>query len=201
MSTLILASTSAARRALMDSLGLPYRAVAPGVSEQLPGDVDASTAVLRLAHLKAAAVFQREPGSLVIGADQLVELEGAVHGKAADRTEAKSQLQRLSGRTHRIHTGVCLLGPGIDERAEEITHLTMYPLEATEIERYLDCGEWLGCAGSYRIEGQGQALFSRIEGDRSNVQGLPMVLLVRLLRRAGVAFFPSDGQSGRGRRR
>ncbi len=193
MIDLLLASTSPARRALLDSLKLSYRVVAPDVVEELPESIDASSAVRLLAHRKAAAVQRQHPSALVIGGDQLVSFEGTILRKPRDRDEARRQLQRLSSQTHEIHTAVCLLGPGIDERGSEVTRLTMYPLGSEEVERYLDLQEWRGCAGSYRVEGAGQALFSSIDGDRTNVQGLPMVLLVRLLRRAGVLFFYSDG--------
>ncbi len=189
MSELILASSSPARRELMDSLRLPYRVLSPKVDERVPRGVSASEIVRELAYRKAVAVCSRHPRALVIGADQVASGFGKLLRKPASRSEARRQLQRLSGRAHQILTGVCLLGPGIDERHVEVSRLTMYPISADELERYLDLGEWRGCAGGYRIESAGQALFARIEGDRTNVQGLPMVLLVRLLRKAGVAFF------------
>jgi septum formation protein len=186
---LILASTSSARRALMDALHIPYRAVAPGVDEQVPPGTLVRDAVAQLAERKAQAVRARFPDALVIGCDQLVSLDGEALGKPANRERAKAQLERLSGRAHQIVTGLCLVGPGVHERHVEETRLTLYPLSEGELERYLDLGEWEGCAGSYRVESAGQALFSSIEGDRTNVQGLPMVPLVRLLRQTGWQFF------------
>ena len=186
---LILASTSSARRALMDGLALPYRAEAPGVDEDVPPTLSAREAVLLLAERKARAVQQRHPGAWVLGADQLVEVDGEVIAKPATREAARAQLGKLLGRTHAICTGVCLLGPGHAARAVEVAQLTFYPVGPEELERYLDTGEWEGCAGSYRVEGQGQALLRALEGDRSNVQGLPMLTVVRMLRDAGFAFF------------
>jgi septum formation protein len=190
MSSLILASTSSARRALMDGLGLPYRAEAPGVEEDVSPTLSAREAVQVLAARKARAVHARHPEAWVLGADQLVEVEGEVLSKPADRETARRQLGRLLGHTHDICTGVCLLGPGghIAE-ALEVSRLTFYPVGPEELERYLELGEWQGCAGSYRIEGAGQALLARLEGDRTNVQGLPMLTVVRMLREAGFSFF------------
>ncbi len=188
-SELILGSTSDARRALMDAVGVPYRVVAPGVDEDLPQGMGVADAVSTLAFRKAQAVHARNPDALVIGCDQLVSLDGEALGKPSDRDQARAQLKMLSGRSHEIVTGLCLLGPGVREQYVEETRLTLYRLAEDELERYLDLGEWEGCAGSYRVEGAGQALFSSIHGDRTNVQGLPMVLLVRLLRHVGWQFF------------
>ncbi len=190
MSPLILASTSSARRALMDGLGIPYRAESPGVDEDVSPTLSARQAVQALAARKARAVHARHPEAWVLGADQLVEVEGEVLGKPADRDAARRQLGKLLGHTHDICTGVCLVGPGghIAE-ALEVSRLTFYPVAPEELEKYLDLGEWQGCAGSYRIEGAGQALLARLEGDRTNVQGLPMLTVVRMLREAGFSFF------------
>jgi len=190
MSELILASTSSARRALMDGLGLPYRAEAPGVDEAVSPHLSAEEAVRELASRKAHAVQRRHPEAWVLGADQLVEVGGEILSKPEDRGAARAQLGKLLGRTHAIHTGVCLVGPGghVSEAAET-ARLTFHALAADELERYLDLEEWVGCCGSYRVEGAGQALLERLDGDRANVQGLPMVTVVRLLRRAGFRFF------------
>lgn len=186
---LILASTSSARRALMDSLRVPYEAVAPGVEEDVPAGTAAPDAVAMLALRKARAVQQRFPEALVLGADQLVTVDGELLGKPADRAAARRQLQRLSGRTHEIVTGLALLGPGVDERAVDVVRMTLFPLPPEEIERYLATGEWEGCAGGYRVEAAGQALFAEIGGDRTSVQGLPMLQVVRMLRKVGFPFF------------
>jgi septum formation protein len=197
VSGLILASTSSARRALMDGLGLPYRAVPPEVDEQVPEGTPGLRAVELLAERKARAVLARHPEALVIGSDQLVLIDGEALGKPADRAAAREQLLRLSGRRHQIATGLCLVGRmgrgELFERCVEVAELELYPLESAELERYLDLEEWRGCAGGYRVEGAGQALFARIEGDRTGVQGLPMVRLVSLLRKAGLAFFVGAG--------
>lgn len=190
MRPLILASTSSFRRALMDGLGLPYRAEGPGVDEDVSPTLSAREAVQLLAARKAKAVHARHPESWVIGADQLVQVGAEVLAKPANRDEARQQLKKLLGHTHDICTGVCLLGPGGHvAEALEVSRLTFYPVSEEELERYLDLGEWEGCAGSYRVESAGQALLAKLDGDRTNVQGLPMLTVVRMLREAGFSFF------------
>jgi septum formation protein len=174
----------------MSALGLPYDVEIPGVDEHVSPTLSAREAVRELAARKARAVHARHPDAWVLGADQLVEVEGETLAKPANRDAARKQLGKLLGRTHDICTGVCLMGPGgYMAEAVEVARLTFYPLSAEELERYLDLGEWQGCAGSYRVESAGQALLQRLEGDRTNVQGLPMMTVVRLLREAGFRFF------------
>lgn len=187
MQPLVLASTSPARQALLRALGLPFLAVAPGVDESLPPGTGVEEAVRLLAERKARAVAALRPEALVLAADQLGELDGRPFGKPANREAARLQLRALSGRTHRLLTGVCLVGAGKEETVVEEAQLTLFTLADAEVEAYLDTGEWQGCAGSYRVEGRGQALFARIEGDRTCVQGLPMQAVVRLLRGRGIA--------------
>ena len=192
-SELLLASTSPARRALMDGLGLPYRAVAPEVEEEVAPGTLPHHAVALLAERKARAVAARHPLALVIGADQLVAFEGRALGKPPDEAAARRQLLSLRGATHDILTGLCVVGPGFLSNEVDAARLTVLPLSDEEVEGYLALGEWRGCAGAYRVEGRGQALFARLEGDRTAIQGLPMQRVVRSLREAGVAFFPRPG--------
>ena len=189
MPELILASTSPARRALMDGLHLPYRCEAPGVNELVTPGLALREAVQELAQRKARAVHAKHPEAWVMGADQLAGVGGLTLGKPSNREAARKQLKLLLGRPHQIVTGVCLVGPDREVLDVEVAELTLYPLPDAELERYLDTGEWEGCAGGYRIEGRGQALMARIDGDRTNVQGLPMVPVVRMLRGAGFTFF------------
>lgn len=190
MPELILASTSPARRALMDALGLPYRAVAPQVDEVLEPRTPPRAAVAELAERKARAVAERFSDAWVIGSDQLVEVDAEALGKPADREQARRQLRRILDRDHHIVTGLCLLGHGQRHVHVEATRLRFHPLSDAELERYLDLGEWEGCAGSYRIEGAGMGLLAEIEGELTNVRGMPMIVLVRLLREVGIPFFP-----------
>jgi septum formation protein len=188
-SELVLASTSPARKSLLTSLGLPFRAETPGVDEHVGPGTSTRAAVAMLAERKARAVLSRWPQALVIGADQLVDLDGRALGKPANRHAAREQLKSLAGRSHEILTGVCVVGPGYFSCEVDVAKLRLFELSDAELERYVALGEWEGCAGGYRVEGRGAALFANIEGDRTSVQGLPLPLLVRLLREAGVQFF------------
>lgn len=184
---LILASTSAARRALMDALGVEYQAAAPGVDEEVPPGTRPEDATRMLARRKAEAVAGRAAGALVLGSDQLVDLDGRALGKPEDEAAALGQLRSLAGRSHRIVTAVCLLGPGVELEEVDVVTMTMFPLSEEELRRYVGTGEWRGCAGGYRVESRGQALFQDVQGDRTSVQGLPMLRVVRMLRQAGFA--------------
>jgi len=188
-SELVLASTSPARRALMDGLGVPYRVQAPGVDEEVPAALAPQQAVAVLAERKARAVSLQHPQALVIGSDQLVAFQGKALGKPPDATAAAAQLEALAGHTHAIHTALCVVGPGYFALEVDTAKLAIAPLTKGEVDAYVATGEWQGCAGGYRIEGKGQALFDSIDGDRAAIQGLPMARLVRLLREAGVHLF------------
>jgi len=173
----------------MDSLRLPYQAGAPGVDEDVPAGTSATDAVMLLSRRKAEAVADRFPGALVIGADQLVSSGGQVLGKPTHRDGARAQLRTLLGKSHDICTGLCVIAPGQTVHQLDVARVTLFSLSDEELERYLDLGEWEGCAGAYRVEGAGRALFAGLEGDMTSVQGLPLLRLVRILRDLGVPFF------------
>lgn len=189
-SELLLASTSSARRSLMTSLALPFRSVAPGVDEELDPHTPVNHGVALLAERKARAVFSSNPGCLVIGADQLVSVQGRALGKPETADAAREQLRSLRGTTHEILTGLCVVGPAFLVNEVDVARLTVLPLTDREVDAYVATNEWQGCAGGYRVEARGQAIFARIEGDRTAIQGLPMQRVVRILREAGVRFFP-----------
>ena len=189
---LVLASTSAARRLLLERAGLAFEAVSPEVEEVLdrraPGDVQA----MGLARQKALAVAARRPEAIVIGADQVLVIDGETFGKPADESAARAQLARLCGRTHALVTGLCIVPPGRAPIVEcETTPMHVRALSAAEVEAYVATGEWQGCAGGYRVEGRGIGLFERLEGDWTNVLGLPMPRLLGHLRTLGVPLFGS----------
>ncbi len=180
---LVLASTSPFRRALLTASGIPFEAVAPGVEESLEGAPVSAAEGLALA--KAQAVARQRPEAWVVGSDQVLALEGRAFGKPRDRAEARDQLARLAGKTHELVTGVALVGPGRTDVRHDVARLTMRSLTSAQIDRYVDSAEWRGCAGGYRIEGRGILLFDAVEGDWTGIQGLPMLLVGRLLREAG----------------
>jgi septum formation protein len=186
---IVLASTSPYRRAQLERLGLELRAVPPGVDEEvLKGQGLAPRALAeRLAHAKAARVAAREPEAIVIGGDQLVELDGRVMGKPETAANAVAQLALLSGRTHTLVTAIAVLCRGAVERHTDVTRLTMRSLTEAELERYVEADRPLDCAGSYRLESRGIALFERIESeDHSAITGVPLMAVVSILRRLGV---------------
>jgi septum formation protein len=185
---LILASTSPYRRAQLERLGLPFRVVAPVTDESriaAEGRPAEEAALLR-ARDKAAGVALLHPGSTVIGSDQLVDLGGRVLGKPGTRDAAIAQLQSLSGRPHRLITAVAVCRGQQVLQHVDITTLWMRALSRLEIERYVDAERPLDCAGSYKIESRGIALFEKIETlDPSAIVGLPMIGLVTILRTLG----------------
>ena len=178
---LTLASTSPQRRAILEQLRIPFEAVAPEYVEHDLPDADPEELVRRHAEGKARSVA--EPGRRVLGVDTTVVLDGRVYAKAGDREDARRMLGALSGRTHTVVSGVCLLGPGVEVIAVERTDVTFRPVSSDLVETYLASGEWEGRAGAYAIQGLGGRLVERIEGDYLNVVGLPGALLLSLLER------------------
>lgn len=194
MALLVLASTSCARRALFDQVGLAYEAVSPGTAEPLERLADPVAQARAFALEKALAVAARRPEAVVVGADQLLAFEGEAWGKPEDEAQALSQLSRLCGRTHALVTAVAVVAPGREAWvAHEESRLTVRALDEAERRAYVATGEWRGCAGGYRLEGRGLALFERIEGDHTNILGLPMPLLLTRLRALGIPLFPPAG--------
>jgi septum formation protein len=131
-----------------------------------------------------AGLVDANPGTVVLGADTEVVLEGRVLGKPGDEGQARALLEALSGRAHEVLTGVVLLGPGEAEVPERSgiarSTVTFRDLDTATLELYLDSCEWRGRAGSYAIQGLGSILIERLEGDFSNVVGLPVPLLLDL---------------------
>ncbi|AWN53811.1 Maf family nucleotide pyrophosphatase [Methylobacterium sp. 17Sr1-1] len=193
---LLLASTSPTRRMLLGSAGLTVETRAPGVDERA---VEAEAAGLspqnlaeRLAAAKAGAVAARAPDRVVIGADQVLDLDGTVFHKPADRAGAAAHLARLQGRTHALHSAVALaVGGAVADRFVVTARLTMRPLDEAGIAAYLDAAgpAVTGSVGAYQLEGVGIHLFDRIEGDHSTILGLPLLPLLARLRARGLLAF------------
>ena len=187
--TLVLASTSRYRRALLERLGLVHEAVAHRCDEDAykDGSLAPDELARTLARAKAESVRSMHLDSFVIGSDQLLNLDGAVLGKPGTKERANAQLAMLSGRTHRLVTALAVITPdGSLHEHLEVHHMRMRTLRAEEIERYVDVDEPLDCAGSYRIERLGIALFERIDGhDFTAIEGMPLLALSNLLRREG----------------
>ncbi|MDR1647387.1 MAG: Maf family nucleotide pyrophosphatase [Zoogloeaceae bacterium] len=186
---LVLASTSAYRRALLARLGLSFQSANPQTDEAAhPGEAPEALA-LRLAEAKARAVAAEFPGALIIGSDQVAIAEGRLYGKPGTLEKAAAQLAELSGKTVNFFTGLCLLD-NRDGRAHVLgvpTAVTFRKLSAADITAYLRREPAIDCAGSAKSEGLGIALIARMEGSDPNALiGLPLIALCDLLRACGV---------------
>lgn len=186
----ILASTSRYRRALLERLGVAFDAVAPDCDEDAWPELAPRALAVRLAREKASSV--RAPGALVIGSDQVVDLDGEVLGKPGSAAAAEAQLARLAGRSHRLITAVAVVDVdrGVVAEAVDVHTLTMRALDARQIAAYVAHDAPLDCAGSYVFERRGVALFERVEADAETADdtaiiGLPLMKTLRLLRELG----------------
>jgi len=188
---LLLASTSPQRRAILTQLGIPFDVVAPRYEEHDPPEGDATALVCEHARGKAESVAGEAGERPVLGVDTTVVLGGRIYGKPADAGDAERMLEELSGRTHAVVSGLCLIAPGWEVVEAAATLVTFRALTPRDLGLYVASGEWEGRAGGYAIQGLGAALVERVEGDYLNVVGLPGALLVRLLaeRFAGVYGF------------
>ena len=189
--TIILASASPRRAALLNQIRLPFRthpsALGDDGEAQLAGET-AEAYARRLALAKAREVAAALKQGLVIGADTVVTCDGRLLGKPRDRDEAQAFLLSLAGRTHQVITGVAVVeaATGRAEVDAAVTGVTMRPFDAKEAARYVATGEPMDKAGAYGIQERGALLVEGIQGDYFNVVGLPLALLAELLRRFGV---------------
>lgn len=191
---LTLASTSPQRREILEQLRIPFEVVAPDYVEDDPPDADATELVRRHAEGKARSVHRE--GWVTLGVDTTVLLDGRVYAKASDREEARRMLNELSGRTHTVISGLCLLGLDEEIVVHELTDVTFRLLSPELVELYLASGEWEGRAGAYAIQGLGGRLVERIDGDYLNVVGLPGSLLLALLERHAPRLLVRKEKSG-----
>ena len=184
---IVLASQSPRRRQLLGQMGLEFTTQSPEIDESAFHGRDARDLVETLSREKARWVArQQTPDTLVIGADTVVVLDGAILGKPRDGAEAEAMLAALSGRDHQVFTGVTLCqGDRILTQAEE-TQVTFRPLTGQEIRQYVSTGEPMDKAGAYGIQGRGALLVEGIRGDYHNVMGLPICRLGRMLLELGV---------------
>jgi septum formation protein len=184
-SRIILASRSPQRRALLRELGLEFRAIPSEVEEITEGDPREVVMDNALAKARAVAARRRQ-GTMVIAGDTEVVVDGSALGQPELEGEARWCLETLSGRTHEVLGALALLGPDrddgepIERTGMESTRVTFAELGPDLIDAYLASGEWRGRAGGYAVQGLGSALVAGIEGDVSNVIGLPVPLLLRL---------------------
>ncbi len=194
--TLILASSSPYRRRLLQRLQLPFDSVAPDLAETpLPGE-DGATLAARLAREKAAAVQALHPDAVVIGSDQVPCLDADLLDKPGNADRAHHQLSLCSGRQVVFHTGLCVMAPGQAPLCEVVPFSVHFrALDDSEIEQYLLRDEPYDCAGSFKWESLGIALFERLEGsDPTALEGLPLIALCSMLRKRG--FNPLGARQG-----
>ena len=189
---LVLASASPRRQELLRNAGIAFTVQAANVDETPQAGEAPRDYAERLAREKALAVFQRRPQDFVLGADTIVVVDDLILGKPRDADDAARMLRMLSGRTHAVITGVCVVGGGVRGQgsgvraqcsvASETTLVTFCELSDDQIRDYVATGEPMDKAGAYAIQGMASRWIPRIEGDYSNVVGLPVALVYRMLR-------------------
>jgi len=179
---LVLASSSPRRREILGLLGIEFTVVEPDYAEEDIAGLDPAALAEAHARGKAAAV----PGERVLGVDTLVALDGRVFGKPADAGEAREFLRALSGRTHTVHSGLCLRVGGVEQLRRAASDVTFAPLSDADVEWYVGTGEWHDRAGAYAVQGRGAALVRSVDGDFQNVVGLPVPELLDAMAAAAV---------------
>ena len=180
---IILASHSPRRRELLTALGIVFEVIGTDLDESMTAGESVEEHVLRLAGQKAWAVSCRNPDALVLGADTVVVVDGAVLGKPADEEDAARMLGMLSGRTHEVLTGIAIIPPQCQDAYAQVvrTAVVMRGLDPKEIAAYVATGEPMDKAGAYAVQGMASAFITRIEGSYPNVVGLPTAEVIGLL--------------------
>lgn len=185
--SVILASASPRRKQLLAEAGYKFRVVPPEIDESAFEGTEACKYAERLALAKARDVADRFPGSLVIGADTVVDFQGEIIGKAANEKEAEVIVRKLFSGPHKVITGVAIVRASDGVEIVESETTTVYPKVLTDkqIEEHIKSGTWKGKAGAYAIQEGGDEFIERIEGSLTNVMGLPMELLGRMMKQFG----------------
>lgn len=186
---IILASTSVYRKQLLERLGFDFVCEDPELDERPFQELGLSPQDLaeRLAYEKARAVFNRYPDCIVLGGDQLGEIEGQILGKPHSFENAFSQIKMMNNKSHSLITSICILSPGNEKIYTDITKLKMRNLSDDQIKTYLNKDEPYDCAGSYKLECLGISLFESIDGDDHNsIMGLPLMKLAQIFTDLGV---------------
>lgn len=189
MTRIVLASTSVYRRQLLARLGLSFEVINPSVDETPQRGEEAPALVARLAEEKARSAGHGEGEALIIGGDQVAVLDGNILGKPGSAEVNRRQLRQSSGRRVQFHTGLCLFATRSQRTQVEVVPfaVTFRPLSDEQIAAYVDREQAFDCAGGFRCEGLGSALFERMEGpDPSALMGLPLLRLTHMLASEGV---------------
>ena len=194
---IVLASASPRRQELLRNAGIPFTVCPANIPEIPSAGESPRDCAERLAREKARAVLLQQPRKFVLGADTIVVVDGEILGKPRDEADAMRMLRLLSGRTHEVTTGVCLVGPsrrtgnqkletGFEDTRSETTRVSMTALTEEEIRSYIATDEPMDKAGAYAIQGIASRWIPRIEGDYCNVVGLPVALVFRMLKEHGL---------------
>ncbi|MFT7568919.1 MAG: MAF protein [Pseudoalteromonas distincta] len=189
MKTLVLGSTSPFRKTILEKLQLPFQCAKPDIDETAHKDETPQALVERLAVEKAKAVISQYPSALIIGSDQVAVCEGEILGKPHNFDNAVVQLSKFSGKSIVFYTGLCVYDSENDKAIALVEPFTVHfnHLSKIEIENYLHAEQPYNCAGSFKSEGLGICLFSKLEGDDPNTLiGLPLIKLVTLLKQQGI---------------
>lgn len=179
MSKIILASASPRRKELMELAGYDFEVICADIVEVVPEEAMPQEVVMSLALQKAQAVAAEHKEAVVIGSDTVVALDGKILGKPHSEQEACEMLRSLSGRTHKVFTGVAIVCGGKVKNFFDETDVEFYSLDDDEIKKYVATGEPTDKAGAYGIQGKGSVLVKRINGDFFSVMGLPIAKLYR----------------------
>lgn len=174
MKHIILASASPRRKEILELADLKFD-VMPSDAQEITTKTAPNEVVMELASIKAKDIYKKsEKQSMVVGADTVVAYQGQILGKPADEADAKRMLTMLSGQTHEVYTGVCVIEDGKTKTFYEETKVTFYEISDEQIDRYIKTGEPMDKAGSYGIQGKAAVFIKGIEGDYHNVVGFPI---------------------------
>ncbi len=182
---LILASSSPYRRELLERLGLSIECIKPELDEaqiQSQSDLSVQEKAEALALAKAKKVQEQRPDQLILAGDQIASLESQILTKPGNRENTIRQLTEMQGREHKLYTSICILGPNSQDIHTNIACLKMRKLSPKEIESYVDLDQPFDCAGAYKLEKAGIALFEKIDcDDFTAIQGIPLIQLTKCL--------------------
>lgn len=174
MRHIILASASPRRKEILQLADLSFD-IMPSDAEEITTKTEPQEVVMELASIKAKDIYERsDKQSMVVGADTVVAYKGQILGKPSDEEDARRMLSMLSGQTHEVYTGVCVIEDGQIKTFYEETKVTFYEISEDEIDRYIGTGEPMDKAGSYGIQGKAAVFIKGIEGDYYNVVGFPI---------------------------
>jgi septum formation protein len=193
MEPILLASTSPRRQEILRNLGIPFSVFSPDYDERTveglsPAELAELHSIKKVESIMRTQLNINAPW--ILGADTLISGDGTTYGKPADRDKAREMLETYSGKTHQVITAITLYDSRLNfiSSRTSVSDVTFMELDGTQIEEYLDSGEWQGVAGGYRIQGLGGLYISRIEGSYSGIVGLPIHELYAILREHGYVF-------------